>query len=81
MEPGRSMMIKAGMIDGEYKEPKLAAPYGHGEEAPAEAEADTDTKVSKAPKASSGALGIGAKAAIGTLAAVAVRQLLKGRKK
>lgn len=31
MEPGRSMMIKAGMIDGEYKEPKLAAPYGRGE--------------------------------------------------
>lgn len=81
MEPGRSMMIKAGMIDGEYKEPKLAAPYGHGEEAPAEAEADTDAKVSKAPKASSGAFGIGAKAAIGALAAVAVRQLLKGRKK
>lgn len=32
MEPGRSMMIKNGMIEGEYKEPKLAAPYGHGEE-------------------------------------------------
>lgn len=32
MEPGRSMMIKNGMIEGAYKEPKLAAPYGHGEE-------------------------------------------------
>ena len=32
MEPGRSMMIKNGMIEGEYKEPKLAAPYSHGEE-------------------------------------------------
>ena len=81
MEPGRSMMIKAGMIDGEYKEPKLAAPYGHGEEPPAEAEEDTETKKSKASKASSEALGIGTKAAIGALAAVAVRQLLKGRKK
>ena len=39
MEPGRSMMIKAGMIDGKYKEPKLADAYnGHGE-----SEADTDT--------------------------------------
>lgn len=32
MEPGRSMMVKNGMIEGEYKEPKLAAPYSHGEE-------------------------------------------------
>ena len=32
MEPGRSMMIKAGMIDGKYKEPKLADAYnGHGD--------------------------------------------------
>ena len=35
MEPGRSMMIKAGMIDGEYKEPKLAGPYVQGKGAPA----------------------------------------------
>lgn len=40
MEPGRSMMIKAGMIDGKYKEPKLADAYhGHGGTA-----ADTDAK-------------------------------------
>ena len=39
MEPGRSMMIKNGMIDGKYKEPKLADAYnGRGE-----SEADTDT--------------------------------------
>ena len=33
MEPGRSMMIKHGMIEGEYKEPKKIRPYGaHGTE-------------------------------------------------
>ncbi|QYH19584.1 DUF2236 domain-containing protein [Corynebacterium aquatimens] len=80
MEPGRSMMIKAGMIDGEYKEPKLAAPYGHGEEAPAEAAAKDKTHTKDAKAGKSG-LSTGAKAAIAAGAAVAVRQLLKGRKK
>ena len=35
MEPGRSQMIKHGMISGEYKEPKNIRPYqGNGDEDP-----------------------------------------------
>ena len=30
MEPGRSQMIKHGMIDGKYKEPRNIAPYNNG---------------------------------------------------
>ena len=44
MEPGRSMMIKHGMIEGEYKEPKLAAPYGHSEETAEGSDAKTEKK-------------------------------------
>lgn len=45
MEPGRSMMIKAGMIDGKYKEPKLADAYhGDGETKADTAAASTDDR-------------------------------------
>ena len=30
MEPGRSQMIKHGMIEGKYKEPRNIAPYNNG---------------------------------------------------
>ena len=45
MEPGRSMMIKNGMIDGKYKEPKLADAYG------GHAADDTDAAKADAAKA------------------------------
>lgn len=44
MEPGRSMMIKAGMIEGKYKEPKLADAY-HGQ-----GDNDADTAPKDEPK-------------------------------
>ncbi len=55
MDPGRSRMIKAGMIDGKYKEPKLAEAYGaHGsqdadEPTGAKTNAKTDGKAAGCP--------------------------------